>query len=185
MKRLLSLCSACRARAIHTETKPSPRTREDWKYLPQWRREKLSVQHKLSTTAELPPTDKITWQGSADKKPGDWDPRKRLSPTAMQGIKSLHARDPSYDVPHLASLFKVSPDAIRRILRSKWVPTVEENQRREERWRARGEQITEERKSLDTRYLERTGRVRNTVKRNEEARMRKFDIVPRRYIQEL
>ena len=38
-------------------------------------------------------------------------------------------------------MFKVSPEAIRRILKSKWEPNEEEQERRAERWERRGEKI--------------------------------------------
>jgi hypothetical protein len=41
----------------------------------------------------------------------------------------------------LAKEFKVSPEAIRRILKSKWRPTAEEAAARNERWTKRGEKI--------------------------------------------
>ncbi|KAH7061211.1 hypothetical protein B0J12DRAFT_553139, partial [Macrophomina phaseolina] len=56
-----------------------------------------------------------------------WQPRKKLSPDAMDGIRQLHASDPdTYTTPVLANEFKVSPEAIRRILKSKWRPKEEE-----------------------------------------------------------
>ncbi|KAF2146978.1 uncharacterized protein K452DRAFT_283161 [Aplosporella prunicola CBS 121167] len=87
------------------------------------------------------------WQIDKDalrKKLGgeEWRPRKRLSPEALEGIRALHAKDPyKFTTPLLAEEFKVSPDAIRRILRSKWKPSEEEEQERAERWNKRGEQI--------------------------------------------
>ncbi|EKG10978.1 Neugrin-related protein [Macrophomina phaseolina MS6] len=71
-----------------------------------------------------------------------WQPRKKLSPDAMDGIRQLHASDPdTYTTPVLANEFKVSPEAIRRILKSKWRPKEEEAEKRAQRWEKRGEQI--------------------------------------------
>lgn len=70
-----------------------------------------------------------------------WQPRKKLSPEAMQGIRALRAENPEYDVPRLASIFKVSPEAVRRILRSKWQPTPEEAAAQAERWKRRKESV--------------------------------------------
>lgn len=71
-----------------------------------------------------------------------WQPRKKLSPDALDGIRSLHKSDPDkYTTPVLANEFKVSPEAIRRILRAKWKPTEEEEEARAARWEKRGEQI--------------------------------------------
>jgi hypothetical protein len=54
----------------------------------------------------------------------------------------MHAQFPDkYTTPMLAKEFKVSPEAIRRILKSKWRPTADEAAARNERWTKRGEKI--------------------------------------------
>lgn len=71
-----------------------------------------------------------------------WAPRKRLSPDALDGIRALHAQYPDkYTTPVLADQFKVSPEAIRRILKSRWRPSEEEEVDRRQRWDKRGEII--------------------------------------------
>jgi hypothetical protein len=71
-----------------------------------------------------------------------WNPRKRLSPDALDGIRALNAQFPDkYTTPVLAEQFQVSPEAIRRILKSKWRPSDEESQNRRDRWDKRGEKI--------------------------------------------
>lgn len=71
-----------------------------------------------------------------------WQPRKRLSPDALDGIRAVHAQYPdTYTTPVLANHFKVSPEAIRRILKSKWRPSEEEAEERRDRWNKRGEKI--------------------------------------------
>ena len=68
-----------------------------------------------------------------------WAPRKRLSPDALEGIRALHAQFPEkYTTPELAQQFQVSPEAVRRILRSKWKPNDEEESDRRRRWDKRG-----------------------------------------------
>ncbi|MCJ1480096.1 Required for respiratory growth protein 9 mitochondrial [Schaereria dolodes] len=68
-----------------------------------------------------------------------WNPRKRLSPDALEGIRALHAQYPGkYTTPILADQFEVSPEAIRRILKSKWKPDDEEETNRRQRWSRRG-----------------------------------------------
>lgn len=67
-----------------------------------------------------------------------WNPPKKLSPDAMEGIRHLHAMNPEqFTTPVLAEQFKVSPEAIRRILKSKWRPTEEEMEDRRRRWEKR------------------------------------------------
>lgn len=68
-----------------------------------------------------------------------WQPRKRLSPDTLEGIRALHASDPAtYSTETLSSQFQVSAENIRRILKSKWRPNDEERQEREKRWERRG-----------------------------------------------
>ncbi|KAL9082647.1 MAG: hypothetical protein Q9165_008830 [Trypethelium subeluteriae] len=71
-----------------------------------------------------------------------WNPRKRLSPDAMEGIRALHNASPEgLNTSVLADQFEVSPEAIRRILKSKWRPNEEEAEARRLRWDKRGEKI--------------------------------------------
>ena len=71
-----------------------------------------------------------------------WNPRKRLSPDALDGIRAMHAQYPSHFTSLvLAQHFKVSPEAIRRILKSKWRPNTAEEEDRKARWDRRGERI--------------------------------------------
>lgn len=74
--------------------------------------------------------------------PTGWLPRKRLSPDTLDGIRTLHAQYPDkFTTPILADQFKISAEAIRRILKSKWRPKDEEEERRRQRWEKRGENI--------------------------------------------
>ena len=90
---------------------------------------------------------KEPWQiqkGALKEKFGaeNWNPRKKLSPDAMEGIRALHKADPeTFKTPVLADQFKVSPESIRRILKSKWQPNEEEAEERRQRWDKRGERI--------------------------------------------
>ncbi|BGP02742.1 hypothetical protein RTG_01679 [Rhodotorula toruloides ATCC 204091] len=61
-----------------------------------------------------------------------WAPPKRISREAMDLVRVLHKSDPeTYSTPNLASKFRISPEAIRRILRSKFELPAEERERRE------------------------------------------------------
>jgi hypothetical protein len=99
---------------------------------------------KDNPPAPYKPKDKEAWQvqkAALQEKFGSsgWDPRKRLSPDTLNGIRALHASDPgTYSTEVLANNFKVSPDAIRRILKSKWRPSEDEARDRLERWERRG-----------------------------------------------
>lgn len=71
-----------------------------------------------------------------------WNPRKKLSPDTMEGIRHLNAMQPDkFTTPLLADHFKVSPEAIRRILKGKWRPNDAEYEERMRRWDKRGERI--------------------------------------------
>ena len=91
--------------------------------------------------------DKENWQiqkAALKSKFGEegWNPRKRLSPDALEGIRALHKSDPEkFTTPILADHFKVSSESIRRILKSKWQPNEEEAEDRRQRWDKRGEKI--------------------------------------------
>ena len=99
------------------------------------------------TAAETPLDKEEDWQiqkAALKRKFGDknWAPVKRLSPDAIEGVRTLHAQDArKYTTEALAEEFKVSPEAIRRILKSKWRPTEEEQADRQSRWIRRGERI--------------------------------------------
>src|ERR1700679_3577502 len=70
------------------------------------------------------------------KFPEGWGPPHKLSRAAMDGLRALHAHDPdTFTTPVLANKFRVSPEAVRRILRSKWQPTKEQTVRLLERER--------------------------------------------------
>ncbi|KAB5586034.1 hypothetical protein GE09DRAFT_1073009 [Coniochaeta sp. 2T2.1] len=103
-------------------------------------------QARDSDNTTEPPPRKEPWQlqkaALKEKFPEGWSPRKRLSPDALAGIKALHQQFPEeYTTDVLADKFEVSPEAIRRILKSKWEPAPEEEIERQERWFSRGKRI--------------------------------------------
>lgn len=82
------------------------------------------------------------------KFPDGWKPRRRLSPDAIDGIRTLHAQSPSiYTTKVLSESFDVSPEDIRRILRSKWTPNAKEKEERSERWIRRGQVVWQAKKA--------------------------------------
>lgn len=84
-----------------------------------------------------------------EKFPEGWQPRKRLSPDALAGIRALNAQFPdTYTTEALADKFEVSVESIRRILKSKWTPSAQEEQDRQERWFRRGMQVWERKAAL-------------------------------------
>jgi hypothetical protein len=82
--------------------------------LPEWQREKLALRAKFDGAA--------------------WAPPKRISREAMDLVRSLAQADPKvYTTPALAAKFKISPEAVRRILRSNFELPGEEREQRERR----------------------------------------------------
>jgi hypothetical protein len=95
---------------------------------------------------EWKPPPREHWQvdkaALKEKFPEGWKPLKKLSPDALAGIRALHAQSPEqYTTEVLASNFQISPEAIRRILKSKWTPNSDEETDRQRRWLNRGKAI--------------------------------------------
>ncbi|KAF8737892.1 hypothetical protein AX14_012265 [Amanita brunnescens Koide BX004] len=79
--------------------------------------------------------------------PAGWSPPKKLSRQAMDGLRQLHRFDSeTFTTPVLADKFRISPEAVRRILKSKWEPSREKRIKLVEREReAREERIRQSR----------------------------------------
>ncbi|KAI9042854.1 mitochondrial ribosome assembly protein RRG9 [Aspergillus affinis] len=111
----------------------------------------------FSRTNKHSETDRAPLQAKSKKKPegwqiqkaalkdkfqDGWNPTKKLSPDALEGIRHLHSIAPErFTTPVLAKQFEVSPEAIRRILKSKWRATEEQLNDRRERWERRHDRI--------------------------------------------
>ncbi|KAJ5554785.1 hypothetical protein N7461_003255 [Penicillium sp. DV-2018c] len=89
-----------------------------------------------------PESWKVQKEALKEKFPQGWSPIKKLSPDAIDGIRTLHAKAPEkFTTPVLAEEFGVSPEAIRRILKSRWRPSEEEMEHRRKRWETRHDRI--------------------------------------------
>jgi hypothetical protein len=88
--------------------------------------------------------------------PDGWSPPRKLSREAMDGLRHLHSFDPeTFTTPVLADKFRISPEGVRRILKSKWEPTREQRARYAERERRQREQfITQSRLEEMKRQME-------------------------------
>lgn len=64
---------------------------------------------------------------------GAWNPTRKLSRTQMEDLRSLRKQMPHMKTIDFANLFKVLPEAIRRILQSKWDPSPQDEAKLEER----------------------------------------------------
>ena len=80
-------------------------------------------------------------QALKEKFPEGWNPRKKISPDAMEGMKALHAQYPEEcNRKVLAAHFKISQEAVRRILKSPKKTDFEEARRRQA-WAKRYDRI--------------------------------------------
>ena len=97
--------------------------RDNVKEIPEWKKQKMAIRKKL--------------QGQR------WNPSKKISQEQMEALRLLKFNFPELTASDLADRFKISPEAVRRILRSNWKRTDEENNDAHERWKRRGLRIKE------------------------------------------
>jgi hypothetical protein len=110
---------------------------------PQQLTEQIRFQQKLAQKEH----DLPEWQKRDDsirKRHGTWNPTKKLSRQQMQDIRNLSDQMPHLKTIDLANYYQVSPEAIRRILASTWVPKESE----EDSILERGQRRKEQRRSL-------------------------------------
>ncbi|KAH8164926.1 hypothetical protein CIB48_g3311 [Xylaria polymorpha] len=119
-----------------------------------------------------------------EKFPEGWQPRKRLSPDALEGIRALHTQFPEqYTTSVLAKHFEVSPESIRRILRTNWAPKPDEETDRQERWFNRGKNIWGQMAALGTkppRRWRQEGIVREPHWNEKKGPRTEYPYMPRR-----
>ncbi|KAL2372383.1 mitochondrion organization and biogenesis protein [Blastomyces gilchristii SLH14081] len=127
---------------INSDSKSTSKTSRSKKSnVPRSSKSTTQKREKPEKPRELEPWQ-IQKQALKKKFPEGWNPRKRLHPDTLDTIRHLHQQDPNiYSTPALAQEFKVSPEAIRRILKSKWQPTPEVAAERRERWEKRRKRI--------------------------------------------
>jgi hypothetical protein len=146
--------SAESKQTTHAPSKNAPRPSKFSKEQKERKREKGKASRIARSAAPIielsrktEPAEKEPWminKAALQKKfQGEkWSPRKKLSPDTMDGIRHLHKQAPDkFTTPVLADHFKISPEAVRRILKSKWRPSDEEYEDRMRRWEKRGETI--------------------------------------------
>lgn len=93
------------------------------------------------------------------KFPDGWAPSKRVSREAMSLMRTMYQADPvKYSTPVLAEAFKIGPEAVRRILRSKFVLSEEEARKRDER---RGKTAREHRTQISQAEQEELEEIRS------------------------
>lgn len=102
----------------------------------------------LSKSNEIPTNEVKQWavhrESIKKKLKGEsWNPPKRLSRQSMESVRLLRENFPELTASDLAEQFKVSPESISRILKSKWRPLETEIPILEMKWKRRGERIKE------------------------------------------
>jgi hypothetical protein len=118
------------------EAKKQPR---DWKAENAKAKEEFEKQKQRKRKPENWQTQKAALK---EKFTAGWNPPKKLSPDALDGIRHLHAKAPEqFTTAVLAKEFEMSPEAIRRILKSKWRPSEDEMESRRKRWESRHDRI--------------------------------------------
>ncbi|KAH9478668.1 Required for respiratory growth protein 9, mitochondrial [Psilocybe cubensis] len=82
--------------------------------------------------------------------PEGWAPPRKLSREAMDALRQLHHVQPeTFTTAVLADKFKISPEAVRRILKSKWEPTAEKRTQLAIRERRQRQAIIDARKEKE------------------------------------
>ncbi|EPE07401.1 rrg9 chagb ame full required for respiratory growth protein mitochondrial flags precursor [Ophiostoma piceae UAMH 11346] len=107
---------------------------------------KQKEKQKEKEDREREKTEPEAWmaqkQALKEKFPEGWKPRKKLSPDALEGIRALNRQLPeTYTTAVLAQHFEISPEAVRRILKSKWQASPDVEEERQMRWFERGKQV--------------------------------------------
>ena len=78
---------------------------------------------------DMPPTPEFAQKHRETMKkkfPEGWRPPQKISRESMEGLRAFHAHDPeTFTTPMLAEKFRISPEAVKRILKSKWRPDPE------------------------------------------------------------
>ncbi|KAJ7634746.1 hypothetical protein FB45DRAFT_473405 [Roridomyces roridus] len=83
-------------------------------------RRRYSEQRQQEPTPDAWQTHRKTIQ---ENFPAGWNPPRKLSRDAMEGLRQLHRLNPqTFTTPVLAERFRISPEAVRRILKSRWEP---------------------------------------------------------------
>lgn len=108
-----------------------------------WEAERLKAREEYEKQKRRKSEDwRVQKAALKEKFAGGWNPPKKLSPDALDGIRHLHSKAPEqFTTAVLAEEFEMSPEAIRRILKSKWRPSEDEMESRRKRWEKRHDRI--------------------------------------------
>lgn len=91
-------------------------------------------------------------------KHGNWNPTRKLDRQQIQELRNITRMLPHLKTVQLSEMFRVSPEAIRRILKSNWVPTDQDEDKllaraekkrkeKQQRWREQKDQEQREQRA--------------------------------------
>ncbi len=124
---------------------------------------------KPLSLAPTPVLNRVHRQKLKEQFPEGWSPPKKLSRQAMDGIRVMHAQHPEvFTTPVLAEKFRVSPEAVRRILKSKWEPTQKERARMLQREQRLRQEHIQNRRLKEMRDQLEVARERSVARRQRE-----------------
>lgn len=84
---------------------------------------KHSPNANTANTASSPKPEWHKRDAAIKKRYGQWNPTRKLTRDQMDDVKHIAAQMPHLRTVDLAQYFQVLPEAIRRILKSKWQPS--------------------------------------------------------------
>ena len=100
--------------------------------------------------------------------PEGWAPPRKLSREAMDAVRQLHRFDPKkFNTPMIADKFKISPEAVRRILKSKWEPSVERRAQLAVKQRKQREEIVLERRRKESNEAQELRELRKALRNKD------------------
>ena len=100
--------------------------------------------------------------------PQGWAPPRKLSREAMDAVRQLHRLDPEkFNTPMIADKFKISPEAVRRILKSKWEPSPERRAALAIKQRKQKEEIVLKRRQKEFTEAENLRTLRKTLRNKD------------------
>ncbi|KAI0066836.1 hypothetical protein BV25DRAFT_1877713 [Artomyces pyxidatus] len=142
--------------------------------------ERKPPRHQSENFAPVQPPTPEGWSAHRRalkaKFPDGWAPPRKLSRDAMEGLRSLHAHDPeTFTTPVLAQKFHISPEAVRRVLRSKWQPTKEQRERMIIRERQHREEWIKEKRKEENKSLNEVWKARQEAQEERPRRQRRYD----------
>ena len=97
----------------------------------------------------------------------------------MDALRQLHRAEPrQFPVPVLAERFKISPEAVRRILKSTWEPSIETRTAMAIRERAKRQEFVQERAAKEKAETRQVRELRKLSRPEPGAHPRSKDAPP-------